>query len=345
MFEHYFCEKHGNFRQTSDFLFCLTGTPMTYQKKLRKKGLQSRLNKKKRKEDIRQHKALLKQGKKGNIIANGHVKLIKPVLNSNGNVVSNKFDFADNEMKKESKQKPGAFSEVGINQNGKKKNLNLTKDTEGLSSPSINKSNILKTNDILQSSTKLIKPENLPHSGFTTHNVKKENNYFNDGANNLKLEEKSPVSHSTLLFNKDNKMVFSKVFVPETNKKHKKKTEKDPKKILNTLKETKKKIFELEKEDKEKAVSIKEKQQWSTALKRASGEKVRDDPELLRKTITKEKNQKVRSQKKWQARIDRVQKEKDDRQKKRTDNIQARKNDKKKRKMKKAIKKGSYVQV
>lgn len=317
---------------------------MTYQKKLRKKGLQSRLNKKKRKEDIRQHKALLKQGKiVGNMVVNGHMKLIKPVLNSNGNVVSNKFDFADNEVKKESKQKSGAFSEVSVNQDsfGKKNNLNLTKaiGSNGLLNSSVNQSNY---NETVQSSTKLIKSD--PESGFS--NVKKERTDFDDNISHLKQEGKTSEGNgSTLLFNKDNKMVFSKVFVPETNKRHKKKTEKDPKKILHKLKENKKKMFELEKEDKEKAVYLKEKEKWSTALKRASGEKVRDDPELLRKSISKEKNMKVRSQKKWQARIEKVQKDKDDRQKKRTDNIQARKNDKKKRKMKRAIKKGSYVQV
>lgn len=318
---------------------------MTYQKKLRKKGLQSRLNKKKRKEDIRQHKALLKQGKKGNMVANGHTKLIKPVLNSNGNVVSNKFDFADNEVKKESKQKSGAFSEVSINQDsfGKKKNLNLNKVTgsSGLLNSSVNQSNSIET---LQSSTTIIKSDHIQQGGFAS--VKKEHTDIDVNISHLKQEGKSSESQgSTLLFNKDNKMVFSKVFVPEINKRHKKKTEKDPKKILQKLKENKKKMFELEKEDKEKAVYLKEKEKWSTALKRASGEKVRDDPELLRKSISKEKNIKVRSQKKWQARIDKVQKDKDDRQKKRTDNIQARKNDKKKRKMKKAIKKGSYVQV
>lgn len=316
---------------------------MTYQKKLRKKGLQSRLNKKKRKEDIRQHKALIKQGKIGNMIANGHMKLIKPVLNSNGNVVSNKFDFADSEVKKESKQKSGAFSEVSIKEDsfGNKKNLNLAKVTgsSGLLNSSVNQSIM---NETLQNSTKLIKSN--PQSGFA--NVKKERTDIDDNVSHLKLEGKSSECNgSTLLFNKDNKMVFSKVFIPETNKKHKKKTEKDPKKILHKLKENKKKMFELEKEDKEKAVYLKEKEKWSTALKRASGEKVRDDPELLRKSISKEKNMKVRSQKKWQARIEKVQKDKDDRQKKRTDNIQARKNDKKKRKMKRAIKKGSYVQV
>lgn len=38
---------------------------------------------------------------------------------------------------------------------------------------------------------------------------------------------------------------------------------------------------------------------WESSLKRAAGEKVRDDPALLRKSIRKEKQKKARSAKKW----------------------------------------------
>jgi isoaspartyl peptidase/L-asparaginase-like protein (Ntn-hydrolase superfamily) len=41
---------------------------------------------------------------------------------------------------------------------------------------------------------------------------------------------------------------------------------------------------------------------WRNALARAQGEKVLDDPKLLRKSIKKEEKQKVKSAKAWQER-------------------------------------------
>lgn len=285
------------------------GAPMTYQKHMRKKGLQVRLTKKKRKENLKQQKAALKQGTK----LSGPGKLIKPVLNSDGNVVSNKFDFADSEIKKEIKRKhTTSVSEFKDEQETKKKVKTL--------------SNGLHFNDV--------KPQ-----------IKKESSDLESNSNIL-TDDNKPNAHTGPLFNKDNKMVFSKVSIPDNySKPRKKKVDKDPKKILQKIKDDSKKLTELEKEDKEKAVVLKEKQKWSIALKRASGEKVKDDPELLKKSIMKEKNKKMRSQKKWQDRINRVQKEKDERQKKRKDNINARIQENKKRKMKKAVKKGRFVQV
>ncbi|KAG8315604.1 surfeit locus protein [Homalodisca vitripennis] len=324
------CTKIKGFPQTIDGLEKeleeIKGKPMTYQQKLRKKGLQSRLVKKKRKEDIKQQKAAAKlQKKRYNSVLNGPNKLVKPVLNSDGNVVSNKFDFADNKTKKENKKKSVASSEISLEPKGFKL------DNQG----DIKSSNCGEGMKINVNNSSISSEKNV--SG----NLKEENqqNIIRTGEANKSTLNEGPI------FNKENKMVFSKVFLPENKHKPKKKCVKDPKKILQKIKEDSKKISELEKGDKVKAASLKEKQKWAAALKRASGEKVKDDPELLRKTINKEKNKKMQSQKKWQARMDRVQKEKDERQKKRSENIQARKNEKKKRKFKKAVKKGSFVQV
>lgn len=285
--------------------------PMTYQKQMRKKGLQVRLTKKRRKENFKQQKAALKQGTK----VSGPGKLIKPVLNSNGNVVSNKFDFADSEIKKETKRKhTTSVSEFKDEKEIKKKVKDLSNSSQ-------------VSDDV--------KPQ-----------IKKEMSDVKSGSKNVTKEDAKTNSYQGPLFNKENKMVFSKVFIADNERRtKKKKTEKDPKKILDKIKEDSKKLTVIEKEDKEKAEVLKEKQKWSIALKRASGEKVKDDPELLKKSIMKEKNKKMRSQKKWQARMDRVQQDKDERQKKRKDNIQTRILENKKRKMKRAIKKGRYVQV
>lgn len=332
-------------------LLFFTGMPMTYQKNLRKKGLQTRLTKKKRKENLKQQKLLLKQGKSPNMVENGPKKLIKPVLNSDGNVVSNKFDFAESDTKKDNKRK---WNDNSTNQNNKSSQSNspvkkirlepsIKVETQNSSQNLSVKLTEAKPNGILSNIGKKNKKSPLKVD-FDLPNNKNEILDNSSKSKSVKIEERS--SSTGPLFNKDNKMIFSKVDLPENNNRRiKKKVEKDPSKLLQKLKDKRKEISQLEKEDKEKASTVREKDKWTAALKRASGEKVRDDPELLRKSITKEKNQKARTQKKWQARTERVQKEKDDRQKKRQDNIQARKSDKKKKKFKKAIKKGSYVQI
>jgi hypothetical protein len=43
---------------------------------------------------------------------------------------------------------------------------------------------------------------------------------------------------------------------------------------------------------------------WDATLKRAEGEKVKDKPELLKKTIKREKAKKRKSAKKWYNNID-----------------------------------------
>lgn len=48
-----------------------------------------------------------------------------------------------------------------------------------------------------------------------------------------------------------------------------------------------------------KAKELHEKESWSKAIKRAEGEKVKDDPKLLKKTIKKKLIKKKRSEKIW----------------------------------------------
>lgn len=70
---------------------------------------------------------------------------------------------------------------------------------------------------------------------------------------------------------------------------------------------------------------------------------VKDDPELLKRTIKRMEQQKKRSSKKWDSRIEGVQKKKQERQQKRQENISKRKKDKKTNKLKKASKKGRVI--
>ncbi|XP_015189408.1 PREDICTED: surfeit locus protein 6 homolog [Polistes dominula] len=163
---------------------------------------------------------------------------------------------------------------------------------------------------------------------------------FNFETNGVsKIHKPKPV------FNSEGKMVFSKFDFSEIGTKQKSlKSEKDPKKILQQLQQKKEKLKELEQSgEKDKVEEIKEKEAWKTALARANGEKVKDDPELLKRTIKRQELQKKKSSKKWESRLESVQKFKQERQDKRQENITKRKREKKTNKLKKASKKGRII--
>lgn len=123
-----------------------------------------------------------------------------------------------------------------------------------------------------------------------------------------------------------------------------KKAENDPQKILEKLNKNKEKLEELKSQgDVEKAQELKEKLAWKAALAKADGQKVRDDPDLLKKSVKKQEQIKRSSAKKWQARKEGVKKAQEERQKKREANINKRKDDKKNKKLKKAVKRGRVI--
>ncbi|ENN79314.1 surfeit locus protein 6 homolog [Dendroctonus ponderosae] len=159
-----------------------------------------------------------------------------------------------------------------------------------------------------------------------------------ENAENAEVKETKPV------FNTDNNIVFSKIDFADIGKKKVKKQEKDPKKLLEKMAEEKTKLVEMEKTgDISKVVQIKEKAAWKNALAKAEGQKVKDDPILLKKSV-KKKEQKVRaSKKKWDARIHNVEKAKNERQSKRTENIEKKKKQKKVKKLKAASKRGKVI--
>lgn len=70
---------------------------------------------------------------------------------------------------------------------------------------------------------------------------------------------------------------------------------------------------------------------------------VKDDPELLKRTIKRKEQHKKQSTKKWDSRIEHVRKSKQEKQDKRQENITKRKKEKKLTKLKKAAKKGRVI--
>ncbi|CAK9812835.1 Surfeit locus protein 6 homolog [Anthophora quadrimaculata] len=145
------------------------------------------------------------------------------------------------------------------------------------------------------------------------------------------------------VFNSEGKMVFSKFDFSEIGTK-KKPPKKDPKRILLEIKQKKEKLREMEQSGEvEKAQNFKEKDAWKSVLAKASGEKVKNDPDLLKRTIKRKEQKKKHSAKKWESRLENVQKGIRERQKKRQDNIMAKKKEKKLTKLKRAAKKGRVV--
>ncbi|PSN35561.1 hypothetical protein C0J52_12495 [Blattella germanica] len=188
---------------------------------------------------------------------------------------------------------------------------------------------------------RMIKKKKKDERKFKKSLIKTGQNYVMQ--NDAKPKSQKPV------YNSEGKMVFSKFDFSESGAKtkvlsKKEKEERDPQKILKKIEKQKSKLKDLEREGElEKATHIREKIAWNKALDKAEGIKVKDNPELLKKTIKKEVKRKQRSKKKWDARNEGVKQRIDDRQKKRTENIQARKKQVKLNKMKKAAKKGRII--
>lgn len=167
------------------------------------------------------------------------------------------------------------------------------------------------------------------------------------GGSKIKTEDEEipKVSKPKPVFNSEGKMVFSKFDFSEIGVKKKlPKSQNDPKKMLQQLQQKKEKLKQLEDlGDKEQAEHIREKDAWKSALAKASGEKIKDDPELLKRTIKRNEQKKKHSSKKWNSRIESVQKSIQERQEKRRENIMKRKKEKKQNKLKKSAKKGRVI--
>lgn len=113
--------------------------------------------------------------------------------------------------------------------------------------------------------------------------------------------------------------------------------------LLKKVQAKKQKIAEVKKGNPEAAEELIKQDKWKAALERAEGKKVRDDPELLKKSIRKKKEKKKHSEKKWTERKDRTKQMKEERQKKRRTNLSGRKDARKAKKLKRLQKKGKLL--
>ncbi|KAH6843508.1 surfeit locus protein 6-domain-containing protein [Alternaria rosae] len=95
--------------------------------------------------------------------------------------------------------------------------------------------------------------------------------------------------------------------------------------------------------DEDKRKDIQEKDLWLAAKKRAQGEKVFDDVNLLKKSLKRQQKQKDKSKQEWKERLTNVDQGKAARQKKREENLKKRKEDKGQKGKKKVKKPGKKV--
>ncbi|KAB2575569.1 putative 60s ribosome biogenesis protein rrp14 protein [Lasiodiplodia theobromae] len=105
----------------------------------------------------------------------------------------------------------------------------------------------------------------------------------------------------------------------------KKKGRSDAKTALEAAEKKRQRLAGL---DEEKRKEIESKDLWLNAKKRAHGEKVKDDTNLLKKTLKRKEKQKKKSEKEWTERIEGVEKGKEMRQKKREENLRKRREEK-----------------
>ena len=163
-----------------------------------------------------------------------------------------------------------------------------------------------------------------------------------------KTPNKSPAAKP--VFNKEGKIVFSKFdFTDVDGGKEKKKgsdvlTGKNYKKLLEKVEKRKEKLEKVrEKGGCGAARTLQKKIQWQTVLQKAEGVKVRDDPELLRKSLKKKEKLREKHTQEWKERTERVQKTKQQHQEKRKRNIQKKKQSRIDKKVNRSKKKGHII--
>lgn len=185
---------------------------------------------------------------------------------------------------------------------------------------------------------KMSKLKNNKTSKKIKFNNNVEVNTFPKSINEQKLENNKPI------YNKDKKMNYSKFELEETENKNKSRHPgKNYKKLLQKTLKVKEEMEALQKENPEKAFIKREKLGWRKAIDKSEGKKIKDDPQLLKKSIKKRNQMKKQSQKKWEERKELVKKFQQKKQQKRKDNIKARKQEKINKKIKRAKKKGRIL--
>lgn len=166
------------------------------------------------------------------------------------------------------------------------------------------------------------------------------------GDSDAPATEPVPVTKATKpVVTKEGKLIFSKFDFTKSGEKEKTSdlAGKDYKRILARLEQREAKVAKLKETDAGAASKLEQKYVWQDVMKKAKGEKIKDDPTKLKKAIKRKEKMKESRKKKWESRKATEDKAQKDRQQKRQDNIQKRKDEKKAKHRKKLIKKGRIL--
>ncbi|GFO49056.1 surfeit locus protein 6 [Plakobranchus ocellatus] len=117
----------------------------------------------------------------------------------------------------------------------------------------------------------------------------------------------------------------------------------DYKRLLEKVEKRQEKVGQLKEKDPEAGRRLEEKFQWQSMMSKARGEKVKDDPTLLKKAAKRKEKIKEKKGKKWEARKIATQDMQHKKQEKRQANIDKRRDASKEKKRKKMIKKGRII--
>jgi hypothetical protein len=118
---------------------------------------------------------------------------------------------------------------------------------------------------------------------------------------------------------------------------------KDYKVLVKKLQEKKEKLTKLKETEPEKAFEMETSDKWRTVLDKASGVKVKDDIDMLKKSIKRVEKKKEKTKKEWTDRVQKVEFSKQKAIEKRQKNIDVRKDKKKEKKVKRLKKKGRLL--
>ena len=174
--------------------------------------------------------------------------------------------------------------------------------------------------------------------------AKQQNAEDNEEQPKMEMEKahKEEVSFSKFAFEE-----FDAAKEQKLKKKKKKKDDprsgKDYVRLLKKAEKHKQELTDLKEKDPEKAQQVITKETWQKAFQKAQGVKIKDDPELLKKSMKREKQKKKRSAKSWKSRVKQTEKLMQAKQDKRNRNIQARKDTKKAKKVKRLQNKGKLL--
>jgi hypothetical protein len=127
----------------------------------------------------------------------------------------------------------------------------------------------------------------------------------------------------------DGDVFFGKLSIGQQKKK---KGPTDAKSQLKILEAKKEKMDKLKTENKDKAEALKEKEEWNKVIAMATGEKQKDNIQLLKKSIKRVEKQKSKSGQEWNKRVEKVKYDEKKAIKKREDNIKAKIDEKKNKK-------------